>query len=160
MLKSAIALLFFAAAPATAQTLWQNVDTGMTESQVLAAQPTAMQNPEPTTLSGGAKCSLHIKSYALLNDPYEVCFFFLDKRLIQVTLGHRGELFKGDYEGLVDALASKYGEPLSNRKTSLGFAANWSLNNGVNISVFYMDKLLPLLNLVYQTRLASDAEKL
>lgn len=155
--------LCLAAVPgaATAQVMWQNVERGMTPDEVFRAQPQAEPNPDPGTLFDGSRCNLHIAQYPAGDYSYEVCFFFKDMALTQVTLGMAGEPEKLDFDSVVAVLTERYGAPASVAKDATGWNADWMLSSGVNIAVVYIEApLVPLININYQYRIKSEASKL
>lgn len=160
-----VAVIF--AQPTIAAPLWQNVGSGMTAAEIRKAQPAAIDNPKPETLKNGAKCELVIQSLAIGTDNYEVCFFILGGKLHQVTLGAQNPN-RPMFESTVDLLRSKYGpelgagQPLCRSGMLTICEAKWMLKTGVNISALFMQVSNndPLVNIVYQTRMAADASKL
>lgn len=149
-----------AATPAFSQTLWQNLNVGMSPQQIMAAKPEAVRQDNPDHLASGAECQLKIQHFELLADDYSVCFFILDGKLAQVTLHHNGKPSKSDFDNVATALSAKYGRPYSEKPNALGYEADWVLDSGVNISMVLFDKYTPLLNINYQTRIAGEASKL
>ena len=158
-IMAVVAALVFSV-PAAAQALWQNVELGMSLSQVAAAQPDAVANSNPGTLNSGASCDLHIEDYVVVGDPFEVCFFFNGGALEQVTLGHRDNPSEPDFQAIVTALTARYGQPLVNQPTAIGRTAEWLTDDGVNITVAWISRYGALLNVVYQVRISRDAERL
>ncbi|HEV7693148.1 MAG TPA: hypothetical protein VGO52_20105 [Hyphomonadaceae bacterium] len=158
-----LSILLFATllcAEASAQALWQNVSVGMTSAEVSAAQPSAKPATKPDSLASGATCDLQIASTPIDAADYRVCFFFKNEKLTQVTLGALGTPSKGQFDGIVTLLRAKYGPELSQGPDSLGYRAEWKVSDAVNVSVIYIDKVGRLMNIVYQTRLADERNKL
>lgn len=153
-------LLLFLPSFASAQVLWQNLSVGMSPSQVAAAQPEAVRPSKPDTLHGGASCDLSIRSIEVGSENYNVCFFFKNQRLVQVTLNALETAYESQFRGVVTLLRAKYGQELSLTRGIVGFEADWKLPNGVNVSVVFINKYGNLLNINYQVRMAADASKL
>lgn len=158
-LAAAIAM---ATSPVSAQTMWQGAEFGMSQAKVQSVQPAAVSNPEPSTLYGGAKCLLHIPGYQLEGSRYEVCYYFLSSKRTQVTLGFEGKPTKRDFDNIVTMLTAKYGKPVSVAEDSIGWDADWKLENGVKISVIFIGKkpLSPLININFQYKIAQESSKL
>lgn len=154
-----LAAATFWGTPVKAQTLWQNVTYGMTVQEVLAKQPDATANAKPDHLHDGATCDLVLRQYKAATDNYRVCFFFLNKALTQVTMGFDGRPTKLDFDEAVLNLTAKYGQPLNQSRTTLGWGADWKIEGDVNVTVFFLSELSPLMNIVYQKRLAADASR-
>ncbi len=153
--------LCFAPTALNAQTLWQNTTAGMTVQQVRAAQPEATTVAHPDQLYNGATCELKLKNYSVAANTYDVCFYFKDLRLIQVTLGFLGEPTRANYDDLVLLLTAKYGPPLHETPDSIGRSAYWILPGGANVALTYIDeRSIPLININYQLRVASESSKL
>ena len=66
----------------------------------------------------------------------------------------------GSTTSLITLLRAKYGTELSSGKNAIGYEAEWTTGEGVNISVLYIDQLMKLINIVYQTRVADESKKL
>jgi hypothetical protein len=160
LLPFVLAMPLLVASPAVGQTLWQNVDSGMTAAQVRQAQPTAATPAKVEKLASGATCNLAIDQLSIDGAPYNVCFYFLDERLVQIMMSASGSPSRGQYMGIVSLLRAKYGAELSSEKTVLGHETDWLLPSNVNISVVYFSEVGPLLNVVYQTRMADERDKL
>jgi len=157
----------FLSATAFAAPLWQNVESGMTASQVRLAQPDAQIDANPTRLGGGATCDLSIPSLDVGGDAYKVCFFMLDGKLLEVMLTAL-EPTQPMFDSTIELLRGKYGTELAGGHplcTMIGIMknceANWLLKSGVNISALLI-KIddMETMNIVYQTRMAKDASKL
>lgn len=148
--------------PAAAQTLWQNVHFGMSIGDVRAAQPTANTQAVPSKMGNGATCELKISSTDVGTDTYNVCFFFKDEKLLQVTLSANDDPSQRQYETVIALLKSKYGNELSQRRMALGYEADWLLPSGTSINVMFLDfgDSPNVLEVSYQTRLANAARSL
>ena len=149
-----------ASGTAAAQTLWQNVSVGMSIADVQAAQPSATTPTTASTLKSGAKCSLQIPTFEISGNAYEICFYFLGEKLTQVMMSDESSPTHGQYTSLITLLRAKYGTELSSGKNAIGYEAEWTTGEGVNISVLYIDQLMKLINIVYQTRVADESKKL
>jgi hypothetical protein len=157
----AISLLIAAPYPAWAQQLWQNVTFGMTEAEVQTVQPNAKRPSRPDTLKGGwATCSLKIPSMTVDIDEYSVCFYFHQGKLVQVTLTALGEPHEHQFKRAITLLRARYGAEVSHERTSLGWDVDWITATGLNISVLFINELMPLLNINYQARLKNEINKL
>lgn len=154
---------------AEAAPLWQNVESGMTAAQVRHAQPEAQPSSNPDPLGSGASCDLMIPSLSVGGGTFRVCFYMLHGRLDQVTLKALNPSHSM-FESTVDLLRGKYGPELASGQPLcrwIGSAmeecsADWVLKSGTNVSALFMEigGSDPLVNIVYQTRMAKDASKL
>jgi len=93
---------------------------------------------------------------------YQVCFFFLDGKLIQVTLTSLDRPTIPQSEGIITLLRSKYGQELSYERDPIGYEVDWYLASGVNVDVTFNIEppVPPLLNINYQFQMSKDREKL
>ncbi|MEO7411610.1 MAG: hypothetical protein ABIU10_09915 [Sphingomicrobium sp.] len=153
--------------PVTAAQLWQQADSGMTVQQVQSAFPAASVPQKKATLGNGASCELSIDVFVVASDAYNVCFYFRSAKLTQVTLG-ASDPNRPQFDTVVDLLRAKYGPELGagTGLCKLGTLtickADWVLKSGTNVSVIFMQvgRNSPLINVNYQTRIASEASKL
>lgn len=169
MTKGLIALLgaVTLATPAGSQVLWQNVSSGMTIAQIKAAQPSAVASDKPERLASGAQCELRISDYDISAKTYRVCFYMLGGKLSQITMS-ANEPSQVAFRTITDLLRAKYGTELSPKPNpcTSGFMATcevtWLLPTGVNVEVLFLQvgRTDPLLNVVYQTRMKSESNKL
>ena len=103
------------AQPAAAQdymgkTLWTNLNFGMSQADVLAAQPTATKPKKPEVGSDKAVCALELQGYNVINRFFHVCMFFNNEdKLVRVTL-ERKPSTNGDFEDIRNQLRAKYGQ--------------------------------------------------
>lgn len=166
----AVFLLLVLSVSAQAVELWRGAESGQSKDQVLSKFSNAKSNPNPTALSGGASCEVLIKSLEVTSYPFEVCFYFLEDKLKQVTLtlvsGDRGSEGDSIFDRVLEALQSKYGQE-NNLKRDAGSiatfnSANWYLGSlNINLTMIYVgedDEVI--LNVNYQTRVSEGAENL
>ncbi|MBO9543932.1 hypothetical protein [Caulobacter sp.] len=108
---ASVAMLVFAQ-PASAQqpgtALWTNLTFGMTEAEVLAAQPTATKPRKPDVLTDKAVCALELQAYNVVNRDFHACFYFTDGKLDRVILDRKLST-DGDFEDIRNQLRTKYG---------------------------------------------------
>ena len=150
---------------AHAQELWQGAQVGMSLEEVQSVHPNALTPNEPDTLHNGASENLRSKPFKTGEHTIVASFFFLDEKLSQVTLsvdmdGIENSEVKYIFDNLSDAITLKYGNPINIEETSIGYKSGWFLENGVNISLTAIDKILPLVNIVYQVRISEMSNKL
>ena len=132
-----------------------------------AGFPNASKPTEPETLKGGASSDLALNNYEIAGDQYQVCFYFKAAKLVQVMLSSKSPS-RPQFDSVVELLRSKYGQELGSGKPQCEpgemmtkCEADWSLKTGTNVGVFFMDiGGSGVLNIYYQTRIASDASKL
>lgn len=165
-IPAAIALVLSSAASYAAP-LWQKAESGMTIAQIKAAYPSARVPDKIGTLGNGARCELAIEGYEVSADTYQVCFYFAGNSLKQVMLS-ADDPTESQFDATVDLLRSKYGpelgagQPMCKSGILRMCEAKWSLKTGTNVSVLYMrvGNSEPVMNIAYQTRMASEASKL
>lgn len=139
----------FLSAQAFAQTLWQNVNSGMSIDEVRTAQPSVVNVATPDKLATGATDNLQIPAYTLDGISFDVRFFFLDGKLAQVGLTATGRPSYANYDDLVQALRSQHGPETSGGKTAIGHQTKWQGVNGLNITIFYLSELNGMLRIAY-----------
>jgi hypothetical protein len=147
--------------------LWQNVNSGMTPSQVKLAQPLAVTNLNPGHLASGATCDLTIQSLNVGTYDFSVCFYMMAGRLSQVTLKALSPN-RPMFQSTVDLLRAKYGpelgagNPLCREGMLTVCEAKWMLKSGVNVDALLMQVqgTDPIMNINYQTTMAMDTSKL
>jgi hypothetical protein len=157
-------------ATAYPQSLWQGTAYGMSISDVQKTVPAARPTSDkPNTLHGGAVERLRIDEFLLVGKSFSVLFFFLEEKLVQVTLRLNGEFSYHTamlvFDSLMDALRVRYGVELSKRISNDAHmpSANAEWQSGkTNINLFAMTvgRNPALLNLNYQTRIGKEADKL
>ena len=164
---TALLAFFCLASAASAAPLWQNVESGMSSAQIRAAQPTAEPDAEASALHSGARCELSIRSLEVASYRFKVCFYMQQGKLEQVTL-QAADPSETMFSSTVDLLRAKYGPEigaggsLCKRGMLTTCEAKWLLKSGVNVDALFMSiqGTDPLVNINYQTRMASDASKL
>lgn len=157
MNRAAALLLLFAAAPAQAQLLWENVKAGMTAEEVRRAQPRAQVYDDADRLFNGARCLLRIGHYDFGGRSLTVCFYMLDGRLHQVTLKLRPAV-ESDFAALSALLRERYGparqtaDPICLREILESCRVEWTLPDGIELSILWGNLLAGdgYLNINYQ----------
>lgn len=153
---------------AGAQSLWQQSEFGMTPAQVQKNFPNAQPPSSPSRLQGGATELLRISDTEIVGHHFKSSFYFKDSKLVQVTLSltdnESANGAKLVFDSLSDALKAKYGAEMSKNSTGgimTTISSTW-LSGKTNITLYYnvVGKTDPILNLIYQVRISSDAEKL
>jgi hypothetical protein len=154
---------------ALAQELWQKTRYGMTVEQVVAAVPNASPPPlNAGSLADGAKELLRVSDLELVGYRFSGKFYFIERRLTQVTLTpERISTFASAmlvFDSLTEALRTKYGaEVVRSVERGLLNKAEASWQSGrTNISLICVSvgAADPALNLNYQVRTAKEADKL
>jgi hypothetical protein len=174
MIKGCInlAVLMYVLATAhvcAAQTLWNGTTLGMSVDQVRKSVPN-VHEPEsaPGSLGTGAKELLRLDDVELAGHTFHAAFYFLGRSLSQVSLVldnppslHGAMLI---FDSITDALRAKYGHELS-KDTHPGLLAfteaHW-LSGRTNITLMASGVAdnPAILNIIYQVRIAKDADKL
>jgi hypothetical protein len=154
---------------AKAQVLWNKTNFGMTANDVKGVVPYAVPCSEAGNRLANGAVALLCKPNVLINhELFKAQFYFNGRGLIQVTLSLEG---KHDFhnvrlifDGIADALRSKYGRELSLKYQSglLNEAiGEWvSGRTNINLLGFSVANAPATLNVNYQVRLAEDADKL
>jgi hypothetical protein len=161
-------VLFTACTLASAQSLWGGADYGMSVSQVRSAVKGAVTPDKPGHLGDGAEELLKVANVEIVNQRFDAHFYFKGQKLSQVTLSLIPEReFHGlmlVFDSLTDALRSKYGQEISrniSRGTLNRADATWmSGRTNINVFVLSVSDTSGVLNINYQVRVASDADKL
>lgn len=155
-----------ASLPAHATELWHGTQSGMSVQQVLTSESgSAPCNPSPcSTLANGAAALIHGPNQPIAGKHFDPQFFFLNGKLNQVTLSIQDaeddNAASNAFDSLVSAMRSKYGPESSLKNTVIGKEGEW-FNGRTNIVLYLIVGLgKPLLNIVYQTRVSSDADHL
>lgn len=162
--------LFIAQSVASAQSLWSQTEYGMTVEQVKSVIPNAITPETPGDLYGGAKELLRLENVEIVNRDFIVHFYFLGGKLTQVTLslrkGYDRESVKLTVDSLNEVLRAKYGREINediNRGALPSRSTTW-MSGRTNITVYSStsdsDRNYYLLNIIYQVRLAREADKL
>ena len=140
--------------------LWGEAASGMTLVEIRAIYPHAESRTPTDRLADGAACELVIPHLEIAAHDFSVEFYFKDDKLGQVTIASNGGADVGTFRSIAVALRAKYGPELSYEEDDFGFStADWIAQNGVNVGVVCYPGI-GLLNIVFQTRLAADANKL
>jgi hypothetical protein len=146
--------------------LWQDAIYGMTQQQVLSKFPNAKHSTNRSPMADGAVELMHIPAFEVVRRKFRVRFFFLERRLSQVTLslesGQSLQPYEGEnvYGSLKEALSAKYGQPLTvDEDPTMPYrkSTTW-FNDGVNVTILYWAP--STINVVYQVRVAAEADKL
>ena len=161
----------FAAPPTTCQELWSGTCVGMTVEDVLKTVSNSIRvPPQPgMRLADGADELADGPPLTIANEHFVPRFYFSDGRLEQVTLGldevstlHSPAL---TFEELVSALRAKYGTEVSENRPAVPspfylHTMTW-LHERMKITMYCVVGLgTPVLNIVYQHRVAADASHL
>jgi len=160
--------LFAIHALACGQSLWGGAKYGMTVEQVKLAIPNVTTPSNPSRLGDGAQELLRLENVEIVNKRFTASLYFIAGKVTQVTLTlEKGESFNSAmrvFDSLTEALRAKYGREI-NRSIKHGLLnradATWMAGR-TNINVFAMSVggNDAILNINYQVRLASDADKL
>ena len=150
---------------AVAQELWQGAEVGMTVEDIAALHPNAVVPPDPSRLGTGAIERLRIANFQVSGEIADVAFYFAGESLNQVTLSFDVKSHsdaKYAFDNIYRLLIVKYGDPSIKENGSVGRKSEWYLSNGVNITLLSFESTItiPLLNLVYQSKLAKESDKL
>jgi hypothetical protein len=166
---AALAFILTASAMARAADsvkLWGASRSGMTVEQVLGAVPgTARHDPSPGESVGNATEQVRGPVQTIAGEKFIPHFYFERGALVQVTLGLEGisDAYQAflTFQGVADALRAKYGKELSLRQSSIGWDGEWiSSRTNISLALITIEGATPLLNIVYQTRVSGDEDKL
>lgn len=164
-----VALIISISVPAKAQPLWGDTTSGMNPSQVIEIVKGSRLVQDGYTLESGARELIRLDDLNVVNESFDVRFYFLEQSLIQVTLGLNDERSFSStllvFDSLADALRSKYGKEISesidNRSILKKAEANWvNGRTNINLLVLSVGNSPAILNLNYQIRLSEEADKL
>ena len=141
---AAAALLTLVAAPAQAGPLWRDAQAGESPAQTMQKLTDSKRNPDPSNIKGSAWCEVHIPKVRVAGRDFEVCFYYENSKLVQVTLDLAGQTApsaaSGAFEALLVDLRRQYGAEDSVDRRS-GFVtqneAKWA-KPGRNISLYMM----------------------
>jgi hypothetical protein len=154
---------------AEAQALWNSTTVGLSPQQVRKAIPLAH---EPASDAGklgtGAIELLRLDNVDLAGHKFHAAFYFLGRSLTQVSLvldkppSYRGVMLI--FDSVSDALHAKYGHELSKEDHPglLRFTEEHWLAGRTNITLMAsgVENNPASLNIIYQVRIAKDADKL
>jgi hypothetical protein len=154
-----------AAAPAAAAQLWQQTDVGMSPETVKKLYPEAAE-------SNGNQRGMHgtpllvRDGYEVNNHEFHVEFYFEDKGLQKVILRlQKADLATKELPTIFkELLQSRYGEPMSYYTEGDPLPlikATW-LDGKRNITLYWalIRKTQVKMNIIYSTRIATEADKL
>lgn len=168
MTRAAFLFVLFFATPATAQELWNKAEYGMTVKQVMHAVPGSKPVKDGGTLKDGAVELLRLTGIEISQQQFDAEFFFKNDRLVQVTLSCTNPkkfiLMTSVFDSILTTLRSKYGTEL-NSSSQQGIANIQDatfVSGGKNITLVIIgigDNPV-ILSIVYQVRIAKEAEKL
>jgi hypothetical protein len=160
-------LLFLPCLQSSAQSLWRESEYGMTPIQVQSKFSGAKAPDTPGTLHGGAIELLRLSGVEIVGRQFKAPFYFKGERLTQVTVSladketsHGAKLV---FDSLAEVLRAKYGSELS-QEVGHGIMesrkSTW-LSGETNITLYYnsIGDSDPILNLIYQVRISSEADK-
>ena len=164
-----VALIISISVPAKAQSLWGDTTSGMNPSQVIEVVKGSRLAQDGDTLGTGARELIRLDDLNVVNELFDVRFYFLEQSLTQVTLGLNDERSFSStllvFDSLADALRSKYGKEMSESIDSRSILkkaeANWvTSRTNINLLVLSVGNSPAILNLNYQIRLSEEADKL
>lgn len=167
--RTILVIIFsFSSLPCFGQALWKDSMYGMSEAQVLKVNPAAVKPIKSSRLGDGAQQLLEVSGIEVVKTKFTAKFYFKEDTLRQVMLGMDDGPSAGQAELIWDELftilSSKYGKEL-NRKNQAGVLriknSTWVFGK-TNISLLLMTVAdgQPILNVVYQQRIAIDAGEL
>jgi hypothetical protein len=128
-------LFFHLSAPVSANTLWKNVRLGMTAKQVVSAQPKAEKHNDNDKLYGGVSCDYRIKEYKYAGTSFNVCFYFFENKLLQVTLKTNQPIDKLAYHRALKQMRKQYGKPKILEENNSRLSAVWGEIKGFHPSI-------------------------
>ena len=104
--------------PALAFELWNGVASGMSATQVQSLHPGAAANPTLDRLAGGAEDLLVDPNVSFADGIYRARYFFLDGKLMQVTLtldvaASEHSSIKRHFRAARKAMTARFGAPTS-----------------------------------------------
>ena len=163
-----VAIISVTVSIAQAQVLWNGTRYGMTTDQVIKIVKLAKTPDSPNVWGDGARELLRIEEIKIVNNNFYASFFFLKGRLTQVTLSIENAGSFEDairvFNSLTEVLRVKYGaEMMRNvKRGTLNTAdAEWmSGRTNINVSALSVGDNLASLNVNYQVRIATEADKL
>ena len=154
---------------AIAQQLWSHSKAGMSVDEVKAKFPEAAIPKKSNNLANGAIEKLQIENLVIDGNPFRVRFYFLDEKLIQVTLSFAEKksfnLSMLRYRNISTILRSKYGHEIGKR-SKRGLLnmeeRQWRTTGGTNISnlMISVGNGEAVWNINQQIRMLTEAEKL
>lgn len=167
-LASALAI---AIGPCFGQQLWQKASKGMTLDQVRSAVSGVEAVSAPEHMKGGSLGLLRVPSVEIGHAQFAATFYFLSGTLDEVQLERIGPMSAYqaslNFDELSAALTGKYGPPVAQKEQPSSLmtvrSREW-MSGRTNIQLLLMvigdDDPSPVLNVTYQTRLASEGDNL
>jgi hypothetical protein len=140
------------------QTLWQNAQYSMTVTQIRDLYPSAYRITDPDHLILGADEGWQLNDFEFANEKYNVNFYFVSKKLIQVTLTCNEDAvnLRGSFifDTLNEIFTARYGKPFNFEKGSFWEETEWyTERKRVKINLlYYSNSGDGLLNINYQIR--------
>jgi hypothetical protein len=152
----------------SAQSLWGGTEYGMSLDQVKSSVRNVMIPDIPSRLGDGAQEALRLENVEIVNKRFAASFYFIAGRLTQVTLSlEKGHKFDGAmlvFNSLTEALRAKYGREIARdiKRGVLNRAdATWMAGRtNINVLAMSVGENDAFLNINYQVRVASSADKL
>ena len=139
----------------------------MTTQDVLNAVQGAQLNESGGRLASGATARVFIPDFTIVNNSFEVRFYFLREALVQVTLHLNGDRPYGHakvvFDSLVQVLRAKYGNEITYKERHNDRAiASWMTKDRVNVDLYLasLGDTKSVLNLNYQSRVSEEMEKI
>jgi len=165
-----VAIFLCVLATATqAQVLWQGARYGMSVAEVQHTFPKAKLLAEPQRY-GDTEGKLVLPEVALVSEHFDAVFIFKGNRLSQVSLKLKSKeapfdtLLSTTFDSLTTALRAKYGIELNRsiKRGDLNTATiEWmSGRTNIALTMIAVSDTPALLSIVYQVRVARDADKL
>ena len=151
----------------SSQPLWNGTIKGMAPKDVIESVQGAEYTDSGGRLANGATVAVSIPDFTVVNNSFEVRFFFKNDALVQVTLHLNGERPYGHakvvFNSLVQVLRSKYGDEVSFQERENDRAvATWMTKDNVNVDLYLasLGQKNSILNLNYQSRVADEMDKI
>jgi hypothetical protein len=167
MLRSLFVLILIASAQvATAQSLWNKTEYGMSLDQVKAVVPGTISPSNPDSYGKDAKELLRLEDIEIMRRMFDAFFIFKNDKLIQVTLSlKKGEKFDSTvlfFKELVLVLRSKYGQELDHEIKPGSAKAIWMAGRtDITLKTYNLgEKKDAVLLIIYGVYVAQHADKL
>jgi hypothetical protein len=144
------------------QTIWQDIEYGMTAEQIKNLYPNAYVPNKPGKYKDGYADFLKVDNLKLVNESFTVIFIGKDNRVswVQLSLnnGYTARQCEVIFETLSHALTSRYGDEKSSKNDRYGKTINWTAPN-LDISLIFLPDL-QMVNVNYESVIYSENEKL
>lgn len=148
-----------------AQSLWKDTVSGMKPLDVIKSVKGSNFIKNGASIASGGKELIRLDSTQLANESFKVRFYFINERLVQVTLSQNiAKTFTSSlvlFESISTILRSEYGKEKSreidNGRFRKAAQANWlngSSGSRVNLYLSTVDESIAKINLNYQTKLS------